>query len=220
MINYEAARTAMVQSQIQTLGVISEPVLEAFLTVPRERFVPGELCAVAYIDEDIILPDGRVMMEPAVIARMIEAVGVAPEDVVLNIGDDTGYSSAILSMLATTVITVETRDGMLDPARQVWADCSYCNVATIGGDLREGCPEHAPYSLIFFNGSVADIPDIFPAQLSLGGRLIAVARPGGHVMGTATIIARVGEGQYATRKLFDAATPYVHGFEPQPEFVF
>ena len=67
---------------------------------------------------------------------------------------------------------------------------------------------------------MADIPDIFPAQLSLGGRLIAVARPGGHVMGTATIIARVGEGQYATRKLFDAATPYVHGFEPQPEFVF
>jgi protein-L-isoaspartate(D-aspartate) O-methyltransferase len=210
----------MVASQIHPLGVIDERVLHAFRTVPREFFMPDHLRSVAYVDEDIILEDGRVMMEPVIIARMIASVGVEADDVVLNIGDSTGYSSAILSMLATTVITVETRPGQLDAARQVWAECSYCNVAALPGDLSEGCPEHAPYDVIFLNGSVAEVPQIFLAQLCVGGRLIAVLRPQGAKMGTITLIERVGDGKYASRALFDAATPYIPGFEPQPDFIF
>ena len=117
-------------------------------------------------------------------------------------------------------MTLETKAGMLDHARRIWAESGYCNIAVIGGDLTEGCPEHAPYSLIFMNGSVADIPDIFLAQLSLHGRLITVWRPGGAKTGTAIMIERVGDEQYSTRKLFDAATPYIPGFEPRPEFSF
>jgi len=220
MLNYAQARESMVASQINPQGVIDERVLNAFRTVPREYFVPDRLRSVAYVDEDLILEDGRIMMEPVIIARMIEKVSVQPEDVVLNIGDDTGYSSAILSMLATTVITVETKPGQLDSARQVWAECSYCNVAALPGDLNEGCPEHAPYNVIFLNGSVAEVPQIFLAQLSVGGRLIAVLRPYGAKMGVMTLIERVGDGKYASRALFDAATPYMPGFEPRPDFIF
>jgi protein-L-isoaspartate(D-aspartate) O-methyltransferase len=214
------ARKNMVDSQIHTAGVISEEVLHAFRTVPRELFVPEHLRGVAYIDEDLPLGDGRYLMEPAVLARMIQAAEVKPGDVVLNIGDDTGYSSAILSMLAGTVITVEAQPGLLEGARVCWAEFSYCNVAVINGDLTEGCVEHAPYSLIFMKGAVAEIPDIFLAQLSLHGRLLAILRPAGAKIGTAVIIERIGDGKYSTRKLFDAATPYIPGFEPRTEFAF
>ncbi len=214
------ARKNMVDSQIHTAGVISEPLLEAFRTVPREMFVPEQLRGVAYIDEDLPLGDGRYLMEPSVLARMLQAADLRPQDVVLNIGDDTGYSSAVLSLLVETVITVESQAALLDPARRCWAEFSYCNIAVIDGDLTEGCPEHAPYSLIFMKGAVAEIPDIFLAQLSLHGRLVAILRPAGAKIGTAVIVERVGEGKYSTRKLFDAATPYIPGFEPRPEFSF
>lgn len=214
------ARTNMVDSQIYTAGVVSSPVLESFRTVPREMFVPESLRDVAYVDEDLDLGQGRFLMEPVVLARMIHEASVRDSDIVLNIGDSTGYSSAILSTLASTVVTVETAPGMLDRARRVWVENDYCNIAMISGDLTEGAPEHAPYSLIFMNGSVAEIPDIFLAQLSLHGRLVTVWKPAGAKIGTAIMIERIGDGKYATRKLFDAFTPYITGFEPRSEFTF
>lgn len=214
------ARKNMVDSQIHTAGVISAPLLEAFRLVPREAFVPGNLRGVAYIDEDLPLGDGCFLMEPAVLARLIQAVEVSPEDVVLNIGDHTGYSSAIFSALVKTVITIENRPGMLDDARRCWADYSFCNIAVINGDLTEGCPEHAPYSLIFMQGAVAEVPDILLAQLSLRGRLITILRPAGSRVGTAVMIERIGDGKYSTLKLFDTGTPYIPGFEPRIEFAF
>lgn len=220
MPNYPEARKSMVDSQIHIMGVVTPAVLNAFRTVPREMFLPDTMRSVAYVDEDLHLGNGRILMEPALLARMVEAASVRSDDVVLNIGDSTGYSSAILSMLATTVITVEASGNSLDTARRIWADCSYCNVAVIAGDLTEGCPEHAPYDLIFMNGAVGEIPDMFLAQLSLGGQLIVVLKPQGAKVGMVTIIERVGDGKYATRKLFDASTPYIAGFEPQPDFVF
>ncbi|HEY8189563.1 MAG TPA: protein-L-isoaspartate O-methyltransferase, partial [Micavibrio sp.] len=213
-----AARTNMVDSQIHTAGVISAPVLDAFRSVPREMFVPESLQGVAYADEDLNLGHGCFLMEPVVLARMIHEADIKVGDIVLNIGDSTGYASSILSVLASTVVTVETKPGMLDHARRVWAENGYCNIAMLSGDLTEGCPEHAPYSLIFMNGSVSEIPDIFLAQLSLRGRLVAVWKPAGAKIGTAVMIERIGDGKYATRKLFDAATPYIIGFEPRSEF--
>lgn len=210
----------MVDSQIHTNGVVSTPVLDAFRTVPRELFVPPAMRGMAYVDEDLPLGDGRYLMDPSLLARMVSAADVRSEDIVLNIGDATGYSSAILSFLATTVVTLEGRPGMLDAARQVWADGSYCNIAILNGDYTEGCPEHAPYSLILMNGAVAEIPDILLAQLTLRGRLITVHQPAGAKIGTVVLTERIGDGKYATRKLFNASTPYIPGFQPRPEFVF
>lgn len=214
------ARKNMVDSQIHTAGVLSRPLLDAFMTIPREMFVPEHLRGIAYVDEDLPLGDGRFLMEPSVLARMLEAAQVQSDDVVLNVGDNTGYSSAILSCLATTVITVEDSPGELDSARQVWGECSKCNIAVITGDILEGCPEHAPYSLIFMKGSVAEVPELMLAQLSLHGRLVTILKPRANGVGTAVVVERVGEGQYSTRKLFDANTPYIRGFAPRTEFSF
>ncbi|AGH97926.1 protein-L-isoaspartate O-methyltransferase family protein [Micavibrio aeruginosavorus] len=219
-MNFSQARSAMVESQIHTMGVITPAILEAFRTVPREAFVPPHLAGIAYIDEDIPLGDGRVLIEPAVLARMIEAAQVNANDVVLNVGDSTGYSSAVLSLLATTVVTMESHPGQLDAARHAWAACDYCNIAPITCDATEGCPEHAPYSLIVMNGAVAEIPEIFVAQLSVNGRLVAVLKPDANAPGHAVIVQRVGNEKYSTTKVFDASMPYLPGFEPRHDFVF
>jgi protein-L-isoaspartate(D-aspartate) O-methyltransferase len=106
MPNYAAARINMVDSQIHPSGVVSAPVLDAFRTVPREMFVPEDLRGRVYADEDLMLGNGQFLMDPAVLARMIEAANVQPQDVILNIGDSTGYSSAILAELAKPLLPI------------------------------------------------------------------------------------------------------------------
>jgi len=190
MPNYAAARINMVDSQINTAGVITGPVLDAFRKVPRENFVPEHLRGQVYADEDLPLGKGQFLMDPSVLARMIEAVEIRPDDVALSIGDPTGYSAAILSELCRSVMTHD------DVAGQ-----SSC-------------------SLILMNGAVHEIPQNLLACLALNGRLIAVLKPDGQKIGTAVMVQRTGENQYSTRKLFDAATPYIPGYEPRPAFVF
>lgn len=190
MTKYTTARIHMVDSQINTAGVVSGPVLEAFRTVPRELFVPEELRGRVYADEDLPLSQGQFLMEPVILARMIEAAQIRPDDVVLNIGDSTGYSSAILAELSKVVMTHDNVAGQ-----------SSC-------------------SLIIMNGAVHEIPKNLLSCLTLGGRLVTVLKPAGEKMGTAVMVQRTGEGQYSTRKLFDAATPYIAGYEPKPAFTF
>lgn len=190
MPNYAAARINMVDSQIHTSGVVSAPVLEAFRSIPREMFVPEHLRGRVYADEDLPLGKGQFLMDPAVLARMIEAVEIQPQDVVLNIGDSTGYSSAVLAELAKTVMTHDNVAGQ-----------SSC-------------------SLIVMNGAVAEIPQNLLACLTPNGRLVAVLKPAGNKMGVAVVVRRTGEAQYSTRPVFDAATPYIPGYEPGPAFKF
>lgn len=190
MPNYATARTNMVDSQIHTAGVVSAPVLEAFRTVPREDFVPDRLKGLVYADEDLQLGQGRFLMEPAVLARMIEAVNVNSADTVFNIGDFTGYSSAILAQLAASVV------------------------------VPDQAQENESYSLIILNGAVAEIPQKLLDMLALHGRIIGIVKKAGSPMGTVTVMERVGEDQYSTCKLFDAATPYIPGFEPRATFSF
>ena len=190
MPQYAAARTNMVDSQIHTAGVVSAPVLEAFRSVPREMFVPENLRGRVYADEDLPLGGGHFLMEPSILARMIEAAQIRHDDVVLNIGDSTGYSSAILAELAKTVMTHDNVAGQ--------ASCS----------------------LIIMNGAVHEIPKNLLSCLTMNGRLLSVLKPEGKKVGTAVMVQRMGEGQYSTRKLFDAATPYIPGYEAKPSFTF
>lgn len=220
MPNYAASRTHMVESQIHPLGVISPSILKAFQTVPREMFVPESVRGIAYADDDLRFDDGRVLMEPALLARMIESIAIRPDDIVLNIGDMTGYSSAILSSLALRVITPEAVAGTLDQVRGTWTYCGCGNIDVIAADAIMRDPGEAPYSVIFMNGAVAERPDGLLAHLSLRGRMIVVMKPPGAKPGTVTEFERDGTGEFSTRKIFDADTHYIPGFDPRPGFVF
>lgn len=209
----------MVDCQIHTSGVINDKILEAFSTIPREKFVPANVQSVAYKDEDLALPDNRFLLEPPVHARMLQALELQDNCVVLDIGGASGYPAAILSSMVTTVVAIEDNKAIVDYATQLWQDLECCNVAGLVGKLKEGNPEHAPYDAIILNGAVAEIPETLLKQLADGGRLIAVVKKPGHVMGDVTLVRNSG-GSFSSYRLFSAGSPYLEGFAPKAEFQF
>jgi protein-L-isoaspartate(D-aspartate) O-methyltransferase len=217
-MNYEAARLHMVDSQIKTNRVTDVAVLEAFESVPREMFLPETRRGVAYIDEDLPLGNGRYMMEPMVLARLVQAAAIKPSDVVLDIGCGSGYSSAIMAKIAATVVAVESDKNLANMASEMLERNDFDNVVVVGGDLREGYPKQAPYDAILVNGAVSEVPEAILEQLADGGRLVTVQR-GNSGVGRAVLIERFGKG-VSSRALFDAATPFLPGYRKDPGFVF
>ena len=218
MLDFLAARTNMVESQLRTNKVTDPRVLGAFETVPRERFTPEDLTGVAYVDEDIAIGQGRYLMEPMVLARLLQAAAIDPNDMVLDIGCGSGYSSAILAQLAATVVAVEPDQALAKQANTVLAELTIDNVVLIEAPLTEGYAKQAPYNAILLNGSVSKIPQGILDQLGDGGRLVTVVRDRPH-LGRAVLVQKSG-GILSSRTLFDAATPLLPGFAEPPRFVF
>lgn len=218
MLNHAAARTTMVDSQLRTNKVTDAAILEAYETTPRERFLPEGRAGIAYVDEDLPVAPGRFLMEPMVQARLLQAAGIGPSDVVLDVGCATGYSSAILSRLAGTVVALESDEGLAAQANQALQDLGIDNAVVVQGDLTQGYPKQGPYNVILLGGAVAEIPPVILDQLAEGGRLVAVVRPQPH-LGQAVLVGKNAE-MTSRRVLFDAATPLLTGFAAAPRFVF
>lgn len=222
-IDFEAARSKMVDNQIRTTDVTSYPVLDAFGAVPRERFVPDRLKDLAYIDNDIeILPASagrraRYLMEPSPLAKLIQLADVRATDSVLDVGCGTGYASAIFSRLATSVTAIECQEQLADSARRMLADLGCDNVEVVVGPLAEGCNAKAPYDVIFVGGAVEELPDGLLDQLKDGGRLVVVEGVGN--ASRARLYLR-DEGAIAARRAFNTSVPSLPGFERAETFVF
>lgn len=218
MIDFQSARLNMVDSQVRPNKVTDFAVLDAMLAVPRERFVPEHLRGIAYVDEDVPLGSNRFLIEPMVFGRMLQLAAIGPEDVVLDVGCATGYASAVMSRLARSVVALEEDDALAQRAASSLKELGLTNVSLVEGPLAAGYPQRAPYDVIVFGGAVAAIPPAISGQLAEGGRLLAVLKPGAG-MGKAILMTRV-EGVLTSRVVFDAGTPMLPGFAPQPGFVF
>ena len=220
MIDFTAARTNMVDSQIHTMGVTDDALLEAYRTVPRELFVPEDRRGIAYCDEDFPLGGGRALMEPVTHARLLQSAQPKKSDLVLDVGGATGYSAAILSMVASHVVVVETDEALLNGADQIWRELGISNIAPLKTPLGDAHSAGGPFDLIVVNGAIPSIPKILSDQLAPQGRIVAVIRNRDDRIGRGIIARRDGAGQLSERVLFDAAVPYLPGFEPRKEFVF
>ena len=216
-IDFAAARRSMVTNQLVPNRVSDERVTGAMGAVARELFVPEAFRAAAYADEDVALGRGRYVMEPRVFARLLQAAAVGANDLVLDIGCGSGYSSAVLAKLAATVVALEADAELAARATQTLARAGADNVAVVTGPMREGYAQQGPYDVIFVNGAVPAIPDRLAAQLADGGRLVAVV--GAARLGKATLVVNVG-GVAAVQALFDAAVPALPGFAEPSTFVF
>lgn len=214
----ELARLHMVESQLRPNRVVDPAILEAFLVVPREEFVPEHLRNVACIDEDLPLGNGRWLMEPMVFGRMLQLAAITPEDSVLEIGAGTGYGAAVLARLARSVVSVESDPALAKKAPTNLARLGVANATVREAPLERGWPERAPYDVIFFSGAVAEISKALADQLAENGRLLAVVRRG-REPGRVTVATKL-RGVLSHRIVFDAATPLLPGFAPQPSFVF
>jgi protein-L-isoaspartate(D-aspartate) O-methyltransferase len=217
---YAIARQAMINSQIHPMGVVSESLLAAFDTVPREEFVPNDKRGICHCDEDVEIMPGRYLMEPSVFARMVQACKPTADDVALSLGSGVGYNAAILSQLVSTVVALEEDQSLIKQAQASWDKFMYCNIVAVTGELALGAPKNAPYDLIIINGAVAEIPEGIKAQLSVGGRLVALVKKAGQSVAKATLIEQTHDDVFEEQILFDAGTPYLKGFEPKKEFIF
>jgi protein-L-isoaspartate(D-aspartate) O-methyltransferase len=217
MTDFAAARRHMIDGQLRPSRVTAPALLDAMAEIPREAFVgPGER-GLAYADEDLPVGRGRHLMEPLVLARLIQAAAPQPQDTVLDVGVATGYSSAVLSRLAAQVVALEEDAAFAEQARDTLARLGCANVTVVGGPLAEGFIRRAPYGVILINGAVDEIPSGLQAQLGEGGRLATVVGTGS--MGRATLFTK-RHGILSHRILFDAATPALKSFVKDPGFVF
>lgn len=217
-MDFSIARQSMVKSQIQPNQVKDPDVLAAMAELPREAFLPKILQGVAYVDEDLPIGNGRYLMEPRVLARLLQGATVQATDVALVIGCTTGYSAAVLSRLASAVVAVEGDAKLVQAATGTLSELQIDTVVVLQGELKAGCPKQAPFDVILLDGAASEIPDALVDQLAEGGRLVAVVRED-HAVGKAVQIVRRGE-VVARRELFDATVPWLPGFEPTTGFVF
>ena len=192
-------------------------MLDAMAEVPRERFLPTLLRGVAYADEDLPLPDGSWLIEPLVLARLIQEAWIRPSDVVLVIGCSTGYAGVVLSRLAATVILVEP-ESRAPAVEKVLDELGVDNAAVlVSDDPAAGDPSQAPFDVIFLVGAVASLPPALADQIGETGRIVAVIDDGR--IGKATLFTKL-HGVLGQREMFDAQIPPLPGLGASPGFAF
>ncbi len=218
-IDFETARKMMVDCQIRPSKVTKQSVLDAFLAVPREAFVSKFQRAIAYVDEDLPLPGGRNLMEPMILARLVQALEVRPGDSVLVVGAATGYGSAIMARLSGSVIAVETRAQFVKKAQETLVAHGIDNAAVIKSRLVDGYAVEAPYDRILVEGGVEFMSETLLQQLTPKGMLAAVYRTQESPIGVASIWTRSGK-KFVRTPLFDARVPNLDEFNKKPEFIF
>ena len=215
---YSTARLNMVDGQIRPNKVTDQRVVDAFLAVPRDQFVPVGLRGVAYVDKSIPLTKDRFLLEPMVLARLLNEAKVAPADIVLDVGTGTGYSAAIIGRLAATVVAVESDAELAALANQAMQTHGVDNAAVMHGPLAAGWAAQGPYNVIVVEGAVAAVPPSLLEQLADDGRLVAVVLPESG-QGVARLYQKIG-GTVSSRVLFDASAALLPGLEAKPDFQF
>ncbi len=217
MTDFAKARRAMVESQIRPTDVTSLPLIKALLEVPREEFVPANFRAVAYADEEIPLAPGRAMLTPRNFAKMIAALDIRDDDLVLDIGCGFGYSTVVIARLAQAVVGVEEVESLVREAEELvtrFAD----NAVIVEAALAAGAPAHGPYDVIVLEGAAACLPEAIVGQLKEGGR-IGWFHHDGEAAGECRIGIRHG-GDIDWRFAFNGSAPLLPGFARAPAFEF
>jgi protein-L-isoaspartate(D-aspartate) O-methyltransferase len=212
------ARKCMVDSQIRPNRVMDPRILAAMRTLPRERFLPASVQALAYADEDVPLGDGRFLMEPMVFARMLQAANLRDNERVLVVGAGTGYGAAVLAACGCRVAALEEDASLMAIARSVLS-VEAPGVTLVSGPLAAGWPSHGPYELILIEGAVPEIPPALAAQTQQEtGRILAAIHAPGRI--TQAVIAEATPFGLSISPLFDCATPPIPSLRKASVFAF
>lgn len=216
----------MVSGQIKPVGVVDDRILDAFLTVPREIFVPEKLRGVCYADEEIKFTENNndeYILSPALHAKMIEEASPSKEDVVLNIGDFSGYSSAIWSKIASTVFSLCDTIDYQEKRSLLWEQTKAHNIISVSGNILEGYEKGAPYNIIFINGAIQTLPEKLVEQLAYNGKIITVIRNSDNDNCSSVTVFKKDHYEkcgYTEKRRFYAVCPYVNGLDINQKFVF
>jgi len=208
----------MVESQIRTWEVLDQRVLDTVLEVKREAFAPSQYASLAFVDMEIPIGHGEVMLAPKLEARMLQELTLKKTDQVLEVGTGTGYMTALLAALAGRVFSVELHEDFVEAAAGRLKSLGIDNATVEVGDGHLGWARHAPYDVILLTGSVPAVPAEMKAQLRVGGRLLAVV--GEPPIMTAILYTCVAEGALNEVGLFETCIAPLRNLARPERFVF
>lgn len=169
---FEAERGAMVERQLRQRGIRDERLLAAMSKVPRHEFVRQEHWTQAYADHPVSIAEQQTTSQPYIIAAMIQAAKIKPEDRILEIGAGSGYQTALLAELARQVFAVERHASLSGSASRNLERLGYRNIKIFTGDGSLGLPQASPFDAIIVSAAAPHIPAALEEQLALGGRLV------------------------------------------------
>lgn len=208
----ETQRRNMVDSQLRTNGVTTTWIVRAMGEVPRERFLPADKTAFAYLDRSVPLGNGRALNPPLAAAQMLQAAEISADDNVLLIGAGTGYLAALLQGRAASITALESDVALAAAARE-----AVPGIAIVEAPLNQGVAASAPYSVILIDGAIEQLPTAVEAQLAEGGRIVTGLKEGP----VTRLAIGVRHGAHiALRTFADLEVAPLPGFERTREFVF
>ena len=215
MTDFSARRTMMVDTQVRPSDVTKFPIIDAMLTVKREDFVPAAQREAAYMGENLSLGDGRVLLEPRTLAKILDAVDINGDELVLDVGSALGYSAAVIAHMAEAVVALEENEDLARETMDTLMDAGIDNVITHTGALHDGAAEHGPFDVIVVQGGVSHVPAALSDQLKDGGRMACVFMDG--ALGEVRIGYKL-DGRITWRRSFNAGAPVLPGFEKHDAF--
>lgn len=216
MSDYASRRMTMVDTQVRPSDVTKFPIIEAMLQVPREVYVPLESREAAYIGANIAIGQNRVILDPRALAKMLDALDIVPDELVLDLGCGLGYSAAVIAQIAGTVVAVEENAAWAEEAQSLLSQQGVDNAVAVAGTLSAGAPKHGPYDVIVIEGGIEALPEALVTQLKDGGRVGAIFMDG--ALGTVRIGRKV-DGKLDWRDAFHATAPWLAGFGRARGFV-
>jgi protein-L-isoaspartate(D-aspartate) O-methyltransferase len=219
MTDYALARRNMIDGQLRPNRVTDDRLLAAIADLPRERFLPEAMRAVAYADDDVPLGNGRHLMEPMVLARLIQALQPRPRDRALVVAAGRCYGAAIMSRLVASTVALESDPVLAEAGRRTAAELGLHRLEQVVGPMEQGAASLAPFDVILIEGAVQLVPPAILDQLAEGGRLATVLAGPPGAMGVTQLFIKEG-GIVSSRALFEAGTPKLPGFAPPPRFTF
>ncbi len=207
-------RARMVEAQLRARGIRDERVLAAMGKVPREEFISNENGDNAYGDYPLPIGAGQTISQPYIVASMVEALELRPQDRVLEVGTGTGYQAAILGELSAEVWTIERHAELADKAREILQRLGYSNVHVVTGDGSLGLAEQAPFDKILVAAAAPRVPETLVAQLADGGRLVVPV--GSRAEQQVLVVRKMGEQTVVTPREGCRFVPLVgeQGWEP------
>ena len=217
-MNLEQARFNMIEQQIRPWNVLDAEVLELLAVVKREDFVPLAHKALAFMDMEIPLGQGQVMLAPRVEARMLQDAAVQKHEKVLEIGTGSGYMAALLAHRAQRVISLEIKPELAQMARTNLQKAGIHNVEVRQFDGSKGVSADGPFDVIMLSGSVAEVPQALLAQLKVGGRLIGIV--GEEPTMRVNVVTRTSDAEFKTSTPWDTVAPRLLNFPEPSHFQF
>lgn len=217
-MNFEQARTNMVENQVRPWEVLDGRVLEVIGRVRREDFVAAEHRQLAFADLCLPLGHGEVMMKPVVEGRVLQALELQPTDRVLEIGTGSGYLSACLASLSAHVVSVDIHADFIAAAAERLHQAGIGNVSLVTGEAVHAWQPDGLFDALAVTGAVAEIPPRWLTWLKPGARALVVS--GQSPVQRANLLTHEAAGHFREEGLFETDLPYLVHAEPAPRFVF